>query len=133
MKNTKIVTGIQTYTFTDENDEVFASFRINPMDVKLAARALEIGDYFQSLKEKPVESVQELEKLNNEMEEKISYVLGYDAAEIFGNVTATTVFPDGQVFAIIVVEKIIEAVQPALQERKVKLAETTEKYLKQYE
>ena len=44
MKNTEISTGIQTYTFTDENDHVFASFRLNPTDINLAKRALEVGD-----------------------------------------------------------------------------------------
>ena len=110
MKNISVATGIQTYNFTDENDHVFASFRLNPTDVNLAKRALEVGDYFEHVKEAAPETVEELSALDAEIAEKISYVLGYEASDIFGEVTATTVFPDGTVFAILVVDTIIEAV-----------------------
>lgn len=133
MKNTKIATGIQTYTFTDEDDHVFASFRLNPTDVNLAKRALEVGDYFEHVKEAAPETVEELSALDAEIAEKISYVLGYEASDIFGEVTATTVFPDGTVFAILVVDTIIEAVQPALQDRAKSIQEKSAKYLSKYE
>lgn len=133
MKNTKIVTGIQTYQFTDEEDHVFASFRLNPTDVNLAARALEVGEYFEHLGDKAPADIPGVVALNKEIEDKISYVLGYDASEIFGEVTATTVFPSGDIFAVVVVETIIEAVQPALKERQRKMEKASEKYLKQYE
>ena len=133
MKNTKITTGIETYTFTDENDHVFASFRLNPTDINLAKRALEAGEYFDTLQDRKIESVDELVALNAEIEEKISYVLGYDASDIFGEVTATTVFSDGTVFAILLIDSIIEAMQPAIEERKKQMADRANKYLEKYE
>jgi hypothetical protein len=133
MKDTRVTTGIQTYTFTDEDDHVFASFRLNPTDINLAKRALEVGEYFEHLKDTAPETVEELAAMNNEMEQKISYVLGYEASDIFGEVTATTVFPDGTVFAILVVDTIIEAVQPALQDRAKTIQEKSAKYLEKYE
>lgn len=133
MKDTRVATGIQTYTFTDEDDHVFASFRLNPTDINLAKRALEVGEYFEHLKDTAPETVEELAAMNDEMEQKISYVLGYEASDIFGEVTATTVFPDGTVFAILVVDTIIEAVQPALQDRAKSIQEKSAKYLEKYE
>jgi hypothetical protein len=133
MKDTRVATGIQTYTFTDENDHVFASFRLNPTDINLAKRALEVGEYFEHLKDTAPETVEELAAMNNEMEQKISYVLGYEASDIFGEVTATTVFPDGTVFAILVADTIIEAVQPALQDRAKTIQKKSAKYLEKYE
>jgi hypothetical protein len=133
MKDTRVTTGIQTYTFTDEDDHVFASFRLNPTDINLAKRALEVGEYFEHLKDTAPETVEELAAMNNEMEQKISYVLGYEASDIFGEVTATTVFQDGTVFAILVVDTIIEAVQPALQDRAKTIQEQSAKYLEKYE
>jgi hypothetical protein len=133
MKNTKIVTGIQTYTFTDEEDHVFASFRLNPMDVNLAARALEVGDYFEHISEKAPADIKDLAALNKEIEDKISYVLGYDAKDVFGEVTATTVFPSGEIFAVILVDTIIDAVQPAMKERQAKMEKAADKYLRKYE
>lgn len=130
--NIKIKTGIQTYNFTDEDDHVFSSFRLNPMDVNLAARAFEVGDWFEHIGEQNVENAEDLAKLNKEIEEKISYVLGYESADIFGEVTATTVFPDGTVFAYIVLEKIISEIEPAIEKRKAKLEKASEKYLERY-
>lgn len=132
MKNTKISTGIQTYTFTDENDHVFASFRLNPTDINLAKRALEVGDYLNEMGG-DIKTVDDAVALNKDIEEKVSYVLGYDASDIFGEVTATTVFPDGTVFCILVVDTIIEAMQPVLAERAEKMKARTDKYLKKYE
>lgn len=130
--NVKIKTGIQTYTFTDEDDHVFSSFRLNPMDVNMAARAFEVGDWFDNLNEQKVEDASDLAKLNKEIEEKISYVLGYEASDIFGEVTATTVFPDGTVFAYIVLDKILTEIEPAIEKRKAKLEKASEKYLERY-
>ena len=132
MKNTKIATGIQTLQFTDEDDHVFASFRINPTDINLAARAQEVGEYFspenQALKDIPTAAA-----LNKEIEEKISYVLGYDASDVFGEVTATTIFPNGEMWAMVVLDTILKEVQPAVQDRLKKMDKAAEKYLKQYE
>ena len=40
--NTKIDDGILTFTFTNNQNEIFASFRLNPTDVNIAARAEEV-------------------------------------------------------------------------------------------
>ena len=130
--NIKVKTGIQTYTFTDEDDHVFSSFRLNPTDVNLAARAFEVGDWFEHVGEQKVETAEDLAKLNKDIEEKISYVLGYEASDIFGEVTATTVFPDGTVFAYLVLDKILNEIEPAIQKRKAKLEKASEKYLEKY-
>ena len=48
--NTKIDDGIFTFTFTNNEDEVFSSFKLNPTDINVAARAEELGEYFDQLK-----------------------------------------------------------------------------------
>ena len=130
--NIKIKTGIQTYTFSDEDDHVFSQFRLNPMDVNLAARAFEVGDWFDHIDEVKTETVEDLAKLNKDIEEKISYVLGYEASDVFGEVTATTVFPDGTVFAYIVLDKILSEIEPAIKKRQEKLEKASAKYLEKY-
>lgn len=128
--STKIDTGIQTYTFTDTDDHVFASFRVNPTDANLAARAQEVGDFIQKMG--TLENVRDWAEMNRLIEEKVSYVLGYDASEVFGEVTATTIFPDGNMFAALVVDKIIDAVTPALEQRKANMQKAADKYLSKY-
>ena len=133
MKNTKIDTGIQTHQFFDKDDHIFASFRINPTDINLAARAQEAGEFLNLEKNKELKDIQTAAALNKEIEEKISYVLGYDASDLFGEVTATTIFPNGEMWAMVVLDAILNDVQPAIQERLKKMDKAAEKYLKQYE
>ena len=40
--NTKIDDGILIFTFTNNEDEVFSSFKLNPTDINVAARAEEL-------------------------------------------------------------------------------------------
>ena len=66
---------------------------------------------------------------------KINYLLGYDASSsIFGEITATTITPDGRIFAEIVFEFISEKLAPEIAKRKQnmqsKMNKYTEKYLK---
>ena len=49
--NTKIDDGILIFTFTNNEDEVFSSFKLNPTDINVAARAEELTEYFEKLKD----------------------------------------------------------------------------------
>lgn len=59
-------------------------------------------------------------ELNKQIEDKINYLLGYEASkDLFKEpITATTVFGNGQVFAYIVLDKIAEAIAPEIEKRK---------------
>ena len=67
MKNTKIDTGIQTHQFFDKDDHIFASFRINPTDINLAARAQEAGEFLNLEKNKELKDIQTAAALNKEI------------------------------------------------------------------
>ena len=45
--NVKIDDGILIFTFTNNEDEVFSSFKLNPTDINVAARAEELAEYFE--------------------------------------------------------------------------------------
>ena len=81
--NTKIDDGILTFTFTNNQDEIFASFRLNPTDVNVAARAEEVSEFFENLEDsvKDVKSTKEAAKLNELIQDKINYLLGYEASK----------------------------------------------------
>lgn len=61
-------------------------------------------------------------EFNKQIEDKINYLLGYEASkDLFKeSITATTVFGNGQVFAYIVLDKIAEAIAPEIEKRKKK-------------
>lgn len=132
--NANVAVGRMNFTFTDEDGDVFASFRLNPADVNVAGRCAEVSDYFRKRQDKELTSVEDVLKLNTELEEKICFILGYDAREsIFGEVPATTVLPSGELFAMVVLEAIANAVEPEMKKRNQKSAEAAAKYTSKYD
>ena len=129
-------TGLIKFTFTDENGDVFSSFRMNPTDVNLMARMEEVSAYFESRKKDAPEkaSGSELKAFNDEIEEKINYLLGYEASkDIFGVLTATTVNPDGEIFAWAVMDFIAEKLKPEIEKRAQKMQANVSKYTAKYQ
>ena len=49
--NTGSGSSLLKFTFTDDDGEVLASFRMNPADVKRAQRCKEVAEYFEKLVE----------------------------------------------------------------------------------
>ena len=135
MKATKkFNTGVIRFTFTVEDGDVFSSFRMNPTDVNLIKRAEEVSEYFANKKvEGGFATAAELQAYNKEIEDKINYLLGYDAgSEIFGQITATTISPDGDIFAFVVLDYIIEKLQPEIQKRKQAMQNAADRYTRKY-
>lgn len=128
-------TGLIRCTFTDEDGEVFSSFRMNPTDVNLLARAEEVSSYFDGRKNDMPENASgaELKAFNDEIEEKINYLLGYEASkDIFGVITATTVNQDGEIFALVVLDFIFEKLVPEMEKRAQKMQANVSKYTAKY-
>lgn len=129
-------TGRVKFTFTDENDEVFSSFWINPTDVNLIARAEEVSAYFDKRKDEipEVMDTEAMQALNAEIEDKICYLLGYDARQdVFGAISATTISPDGEIFAWVLLDYIVEQLGPEMEKRRKKMQEGVAKYAQKYE
>lgn len=133
--NKRFNTGVITFTFTNEDDEVFSSFKMNPTDINLVKRAEEVSDFFngKALNVGENATAAEIAAINEEIEEKINYLLGYDARdEIFGEITATTVSEDGEIFANVLFEFILEKIEPEIEKRKQKMQEGINKYTERY-
>lgn len=129
-----ISTGKMKFTFTDEDGDVFSAFRLNPSDVNLAKRCQEVAEQFGQQKDRQLSTIEDAVAYNTELEEKISYILGYDAkAAIFGEVSATTVLPSGELFAAVVLDTIAKAVEPEIRKRNKKMTEAVAKYTGKYE
>ena len=127
--------GTIKFTFTDEDGEVFSSFRMNPTDIGLLKRAEEISKHFEDMKDRfsGVASADEMQRLNQDIEEKINFLLGYDASnEIFGEVTATTVSQDGEIFFLFLMDTIAEKLKPEMEKRRLKMQQGIEKYTAKY-
>lgn len=127
-----ISTGRLYYTMVDEDGDEFAKFYLNPTDMKLANRCAEVLEYFKGV-EVP-ETIEGILDLNDTLESRICHVLGYDAREdIFGIIPATTLLPDGNIFAMVVLETIVAAAKAEMEKRSAKTAEAVGKYTDKYE
>ena len=129
--NTNIDDGILNFTFTNNEDEVFSSFKLNPTDINVVARAEEVIEYFKQFEDsiQKATSGKEMAELNKQIEDKINYLLGYLFKE---PITATTVFGNGQIFAYIVLDKIAETIAPVIEKRKKKMQAAANKYTEKY-
>ena len=132
--NHNIGSSLLNFKFTD-GDDVIASFRMNPMDVKLAKRCEEAADFFTEVEKKLPENatLDDAIGYNDEIESKICYLLGYDAKQsLFGLISATSIMEDGRMFCIHVMEHINQAVAKVLSERKAKMKKAAERHTASY-
>lgn len=133
--NSSLGSTLVKFTFSDDDGEVLASFRINPADIKLGKRCQEVSEYFQSAQATMPQnqSLEEMAEINDRLEEKIVYLLGYDAHQsLFGVISAMTVCDDGDIFAFKVLNKIVEAVEPEMRKRKQAMADAMSKHTAKY-
>ena len=134
--DTKIDDGIATFTFTNNSGEVFSEFKVNPADVGIAARVEETMEFWDALEDKfnASNSPSDIKKLNDQIEDKFRYILGEKACESLfsGLITATTILPSGEIFAFIVLDKLISFITPELERRNAKTQKAVEKYTAKY-
>ncbi len=134
--NVNIGSSLVNFYFRDGEGNVISSFRMNPADIKLASRCAEMAESIGSMGSSIPEDagIQDLLRLNDELEEKICYVLGYDARKsLFGFVSATSIMEDGELFVHLVMNTITEAVKPAVEKRKKAMEAAAARYAAQYQ
>lgn len=134
--NVNIGSSFVNFYFRDDEGNVISSFRINPMDIKLAARLEEIGNSIGAMGERIPEdgSMEDMIRLNDELEEKICYVLGYDAhKDVFGIVSATSIMEDGNMFTYLLINTIKEAITPAIEKRSKAMEAAAARYAARYQ
>lgn len=127
--------GFQIFVFSDEDGETLTEFKINPADIGLMTRCEEVAAFFE-LEKKFLENASTpkmMLEVNNVIEEKINYLLGTEEHSIFVKpLTATTIMPDGRIFAELVMDTVIGVVKPEMEKRaqikKERLAKYTAKY-----
>lgn len=130
----KIDTGIQRFTFVDTSDHVFAWYHVNTADPNVAKRCQEVAAYFEEQKGREFNTIEEIVEYDKQLTSKISYILGYDASrELFGEVSATTVLPSGELFALVVLDTIADTAKHEIEKRKAAMAKAAAKYTDKYQ
>lgn len=128
--------GTINFIFRDEDDgKEFASFRLNPADVRLADRLNSAANYFAEISNKGASytSLDSLAALDSEIADKMCDVLGYDVHEsLFGQLSPMTMLPTGELFITYVLNAITDVVKPAISARRKKAEKLASKYSGKY-
>jgi hypothetical protein len=133
--NTQLGSSLLKFTFSDDDGGVLASFRINPLDMKLAQRLEEASSFFNGIQEKLAETatLQDILSLNDAIEDKICFILGYNAKEsLFGQLSATSVMGDGSLFVTVVLDKLFESIGPEIDRRRQAMDKAVSKHTSKY-
>lgn len=128
--------GFQIFNFRDEDGELITSFKINPSDIGLMARCEEVSAFFEKEKAflEDAKTPQQMLEINNVIEEKINYLLGTEENNVFKKpLTATTVMPDGMIFAELLMNTVLSVVKPEIEKRSKAKKERLDKYVSKYE
>ena len=134
--NKSVSSSLMKFTFSDEDGEVVASFRMNPADIKLTQRCEEVCAFFEGIQDKTPDNAtfEDVVKFNDEVEDKICYLLGYDAkTSLFGLLSATSVMGDGNMFVVHVMDQIIKSVGPEIKKRQRAMAKAISKHTAKYQ
>lgn len=127
--------GFQVFNFRDEEGELLTSFKINPSDIGLMARCEEVQGFFEKEKAflEDASTPQQMLEVNNAIQNKIDYLLGTEADTVFKKpLTATTIMPDGRLFAEMLMETVLNAVEPEIKKRAENQKKRLDKYTSKY-
>lgn len=127
-KKITVDTGSITFTFTDNDGDQFAWFKLNPTDPRIMDKCKKMADVFMTAG-KQFSTHMEWEEF---VEQKFCEFLGYDCCQsLFGRIAATDIMGDGRCFASHVLDAMIAHVGPEIRKRRAKnLAKYTAKYSK---
>lgn len=128
-------TGMIKFSMTDDDGDIVASFRLDPTDIRLASRFQEAAEWFEKLaKNAPsAATVAEVQQYNDDLEEKLGYVLGGNSREsLFDVLSAMSIMPTGNLFAVEVFDLMARAVVPEIKARRQKMQDAASKYTAKY-
>lgn len=134
-KSINIGSSFTKFTFTDENGEVVAYFRMNPADIRIAERAGEVAEFLKAnsgnITGETAKDV--LSQYGKVITEKLNYLLGYDASKtLFSTMSATAIMEDGRFFATVVMDTIAQNLNEEMKRRFEKF-KAVNKYTAKYE
>lgn len=119
--------------FKDEDGIVLGFLKINLTDVRLVKKLNDCAAFFKNYKFEGT-NVEKLAAIDRDLMDKFCFVLGYDCREtLFGVLSPTTIFEDGSMFAIAILNKISEVFSAEVKQRAEARAKAMQKYTQKYQ
>ena len=123
------------FEFTDIDGEVFASFKLNPADVRLVERLESFATKIQELKDKEDgdDDYEKSLRFTEAVENLFCELIGYDVHEcLFGRISATAENENGLPFFAIILDVIGEQGGKEVAKRAKKTESAIRKYTDKY-
>lgn len=135
-QNIIIDDGLKRFTFTNNNNEVFAEFLFNPADTSIIDRYDAVVETFNKIEIKG-ETSEDIENYVKELSEtfkaQFDYLLNRDNRDgLFKTYSPVTVFANGDFFAEVILKQVGKIIENELNIRLQKKAKRIEKYTKKY-
>lgn len=119
--------------FKDEDGIVVGFLKINLTDVRLVGKLNDCATFFKNYKFDGSD-IEKLTAIDRDLMDKFCYVLGYDCREtLFGVLSPTTIFEDGSMFAISILNKISEVFSAEVKQRAEARKKAMQKYTQKYQ
>lgn len=133
-KNVEVSVGdaLTKIVFRDNDGDIIAWFKINLMDARLPGK---LGEFAAFLRIQSFEGsvVEQMEQLDNALIEKFNYLLGYDCrGTLFGRLSPTTVFSDGDMFITKILHRISDSYTEEVKAIAAQRAAAVEKFTAKY-
>lgn len=123
----RIDRGIKSYDVFDADGVKAGTLRLNLADPALVGRWGELENYINTLDVHNI-TMADTVKLDAEVKSKLDYALGGNASEVlFAGMSCLALCDDGQ----IVMEHVLEALTPVIEEAQTTAAKTAEQRIKQ--
>ena len=131
--NMNVGSALTKIEFKDEDGIVLGFLKINLTDVRLIGKLEACGKFFKNYQFEG-NDLDKLIALDRDLMDRFCYVLGYDCREtLFGVLSPTTIFEDGEMFAITILNRISEEFSETIKQRAEARAMAIQKYTQKYQ
>lgn len=127
--------GLQSYTFSNNDGEIFAEFKFNPADASIVERYDDVVEVFNKidLKKEDEDIKDTMRTISDTFKEQFNYLLNRDVSEgLFKVYSPVTIFANGDFFAEVILTQVGKIIEKEMNVRLQKKAKKIEKYTKKY-
>lgn len=131
---TDSITGMMKFRLADDDGDIVASFRLNPVDARMLSRLEKTCAQAQEMANNAPDmtSGAEVEVFNDTLETMICDALGLKHDTVFGVLPGAAILPAGDLYAVNVLATVADAMAPEIAKRKANMQQAAEKYTAKY-
>ena len=125
--------GSKVYTIENKRGKVLGKFEFRPADTNIIKRYEEVVEYYNSYKLPENPTDEDMRKAENDIMEKISYLIGEDAKETFFSILgAFSPLANGELYMENVLSSIAKVIEHEMNIRTKKVQSRMNKYVAKY-